>query len=126
MKRRGRCFDPKFKCWISSDKARSVFGDGKYRLLEAIEQKGSLTEACKSLVISYRKAWGDLRKLEGSVGVAFLERHRGGREGGHTTLTNEGKIWVKAYSRFRSKIESAVTGAYEKHIQELLEARKDK
>ena len=126
MNRRGKQFNPRFKCWISSDKARSVFGDEKYRLLEAIEQTGSLTEACKSLGIRYRKAWGDLRKLEGSVGVAFLERHRGGREGGHTTLTDEGKKWVRAYSRFRSKIESTVAAAYEKHIQGLLEAQKDR
>ncbi len=125
MKGRGRRFYPRFKCWISSDKARGVFGDGKYRLLEAIDRNGSLTEACKSLGISYRKAWGDLRKLEGSVGVAFLERHRGGREGGHTTLTDEGKKWIRAYSRFRSKVECVVTAAYEKHIQGLLEARKD-
>jgi len=125
MKRRGGRFYPRFKCWISSDNTKGAFGDGKYRLLEAIERKGSLTEACKSLGISYRKAWGDLRKLEGSVDVAFLERRRGGREGGHTTLTDEGKKWIRAYSRFRSEIECVVAAAYEKPIQELLEAQKD-
>ena len=55
---------PRSKLWISSDEAEGVFGDGKWRLLEAIEKDGSLNAASRSLGISYRKAWGDLKKAE--------------------------------------------------------------
>jgi len=52
----------KFKLWLSTEDAEGVFGDGKWRLLKKIDAKGSLKAASQSLHISYRKAWGDLKK----------------------------------------------------------------
>lgn len=112
---------PRFKLWISSSEAEGVFGDGKWRLLAAIGQDKSLRAACESLGMSYRKAWGDLQKAERTLGVTFLERHRGGSGGGRTTLTEVGEKWLAAYSRFRSEVEAATADAYEKHIAVLLD-----
>jgi len=110
----------RFKLWLNSKNVEGVFGDGKWRLLKAIDSEGSLNAASKALRISYRKAWGDLSKAEARLNVTLLERHRGGRMGGATCLTDQGKEWVKAYAKFRSEIEKAAEKAYEKHIQELL------
>ncbi len=52
----------RFKLWLSTKDIEGVFGDGKWRLLEAIETKGSLSADSKMLSISYRKAWGYLKK----------------------------------------------------------------
>ncbi len=110
----------RFKLWLSTKNVEGVFGDGKWRLLRAIDSEGSLNAASKTLRISYRKAWGDLSKAEACLNVTLLERHRGGRMGGATCLTKQGKEWVKAYGKFHSEIEKATEKAYEKHIQELL------
>jgi len=110
----------RFKLWLSSKDAEGVFGDGKWRLLKAIETEGSLKKACELLHISYRKAWGDLKKAEDCLNVALLERHRGGNMGGRTVLTSQGKKWVKAYTRFRSDIEKVVEKAYERNIKKLV------
>jgi len=110
----------RFKLWLSTRDIEGVFGDGKWRLLKAIENTGSLTSASKSLRISYRKAWGDLKKAQEALNIALVEKHRGGIHGGQTALTEQGKKWVNAYTRFRSDIEKAVEKAYKKHIQELL------
>jgi len=110
----------KFKLWLSTRDIEGVFGDGKWRLLKAVESTGSLTAASKSLHISYRKAWGDLKKAQDALKVPLVEKHRGGIHGGQTALTNQGKKWVKAYTSFRSDIEKAVEKAYEKHFKELL------
>ena len=116
MKRiRARC-----KLWLSSKDVEGVFGDGKWRLLEAIGRTGSLSAASESLRISYRKAWGDLNKAQDSLNVALVEKQRGGNMGGRTILTSEGKKWVKAYAKFRADVEKAVGKAYEKRIEELL------
>ena len=40
---------PRFKLWISTDEAQGVFGDGKWRLLAAIQREGSLKAASQSL-----------------------------------------------------------------------------
>lgn len=109
----------KFKLWLSTKDTEGVFGDGKWRLLKAIDSKGSLSAAAEALGISYRKAWGDLNKAEKYLNTRLLERHRGGIKGGQTALTAEGKRWVNAYSRFRRDIEKAAGKAYQKHIEGL-------
>ena len=109
-----------FKLWLSTREIEGVFGDGKWRLLKAIESTGSLTSASESLRISYRKAWGDLKKAQEALNIALVEKHRGGIHGGKTVLTAHGKKWVKAYTRFRNDIEKTVEKAYEQHIKVLL------
>jgi len=99
---------PRFRLWIENEKCTASFGDGKWRLLEAIDATGSLKAAADALGMSYRKAWGDLRSAEAAVGQVLLERRRGGRCGGETRLTKEGKRWVKAYARFRARVEAAL------------------
>ena len=111
---------PRFKLWLSSSEAEGVFGDGKWRLLEAIEREGALTAASKALGISYRKAWGDLQKAERRLGAIFLERRRGGSGGGQTTLTETGRKWLVAYARFRADVERATAEAFESHIVKIL------
>ena len=116
MKRlRARC-----KLWLNSQDVDGIFGDGKWRLLDAIGRTGSLSAASESLRISYRKAWGDLNKAQDALNTALVEKQRGGNMGGRTILTGEGKKWVKAYAKFRADVEKAVGKAYEKHIEVLL------
>ncbi len=110
----------RFKLWLSTEDAEGVFGDGKWRLLKSIDTEGSLKAASQSLHISYRKAWGDLKKAQQCLNVPLVEKQRGGIQGGQTVLTEEGKKWVTAYTRFRTDIEKAIEKAYEKHIKELV------
>ena len=111
----------KFKLWLSTRDIEGVFGDGKWRLLKAIESTGSLTAASELLRISYRKAWGDLKKAQDALNVALVEKQRGGALGGQTALTDQGKKWIKTYTRFHNDIEKAIEKAYEKHIRKLVE-----
>lgn len=110
----------RLKLWLSSEDAEGAFGDGKWRLLKAIDNEGSLNAASKSLQISYRKAWGDLKKAQDTLGVQLVEKQRGGVLGGKTTLTGQGEKWVKAYTKFRSDIEKEVAKAYKRHIARLV------
>ena len=109
-----------FKLWLSTGDVEGVFGDGKWRLLKASDKEGSLSAAGKSEQISYRKAWGDLQKTQETLHIALVEKRRGGSLGGQTLLTNEGKRWIAAYTKFRNDIEKAVEKAYKKHMMELL------
>ena len=111
----------KCKLWLSSKSIEGVFGDGKWRLLEAIERTGSLSAASKSLRISYRKAWGDLNKAQDALNVNLVEKQRGGNIGGRTILTSDGKKWLRAYSKFRADVEKAVGYAYQKRIEGMLQ-----
>lgn len=112
---------PQIKLWLSSDEAEGVFGDGKWRLLAEIGREGSLSAAAASLGMSYRKAWGDVRKAERCLGLRLIAAHRGGRDGGKTDLTECGDRWVGAYARFRSEVAGAVKEAFARHVAHLLE-----
>jgi molybdate transport system regulatory protein len=109
---------PRCKLWISRGDAAGAFGDGKWRLLMAISREGSLQGAARSLTISYRKAWGDLRKAEASLGCQLVDRHRGGRSGGDMQLTAMGEQWLQQYGDFRRGVERAVSQVFEECFNE--------
>jgi len=85
-----------FKAWLERD-GRFVLGEGRAHLLRAITESGSLRSAAASLGISYRHAWGMLRKVEQAMGCPAARSLRGGRVRGRTELTLEGKEAILAY-----------------------------
>ncbi len=109
---------PRVKLWLNSANVQGAFGDGKWRLLRAIGSEGSLQAASQLLRISYRKAWGDVKKAQEGLGVVLVKKERGGRLGGQTTLTDEGKKWVRKYGKFRREVEKAVQTACTEYIEE--------
>mgnify|MGYP000861530384 CR=1 FL=1 len=110
---------PRLKLWLNGDDIEGVFGDGKCRLLQSIEATGSLRAASAALHISYRKAWGDLKKAQQALGVALIDQQRGGPRGGRTVLTEPGKRWLQAYRRFRREVEAAVETSFETFVGEV-------
>ena len=93
----------RFKLWLSTRDIEGVFGDGKWQLLKAFDNTGSLAAASESLRIGYRKAWGDLRKAQETLNIALVEKQRGGILGGQTTLTEQGKNGSKHMRDFVTK-----------------------
>lgn len=110
---------PRFKLWLNGPGVAGAFGDGKCRLLEHVETQESLRAASDALHISYRKAWGDLKKAQNTLGVVLIEQQRGGREGGRTVLTEQGRRWLQAYGRFHRDVEAAVRVSFEKFLCEV-------
>jgi molybdate transport system regulatory protein len=100
------------KVWICAGEQEGVFGDGKWRLLKAVETTGSLAAAAEALHVSYRKAWGDIRKAERTLGVPLVTRSRGGATGGSTQLTEAGQRWIRSYSAFRKQVEDGMHRAF--------------
>src|SRR3989442_13987476 len=90
---------PKLKVWVTFGEDLK-FGDGRARLLEAIEERGSLKQAAKAFEMSYRNAWGHLRELEHAAGFKFVERAAGGGPEAGTRLTETGKRVRQPYPQF--------------------------
>lgn len=109
-----------FKLWLNIPGSMGAFGDGKFRLLKAIDEFGSLSKACEHLNISYRKAWGDLKKAQMSLDIELVEKHRGGNTGGQTTLTEKGKKLLAAYHQYRIDVEKAVDNSFDRNLKALL------
>lgn len=60
-------------------------------LLEAVDLKGSISQAAKSVGISYKSAWDALDAMNNQADEALVQRATGGRRGGGTQLTEYGK-----------------------------------
>lgn len=111
------------RLWLYCAEHPGVFGDGKVRLLQEIDRCGCLRQAARNLEVSYRKAWGDVKKAEECLGVQLIERSRGGKAGGQSILTSEGRRWIEAYLAFVQAVRTHVEVEFAKHVQPL--SRKD-
>lgn len=104
----------KHKVWLENINGQDIVGDGKFELLLSIDELQSLTAAAERLDISYRNAWGKLREIEQNLGFAIVDKSRGGKEGGRTTLNDEGKKLIEAYKEFLADIDSLMHDAAKK------------
>src|SRR5947207_2704720 len=97
---------PKLKVWVTfGDDLK--FGDGRARLLEAIEKRGSLQRAAEEFDMSYRNAWGYLRELETAAGFKFVERAPGGKARRGMRLTPAAREFLTSYRAFQRALETA-------------------
>ncbi|HUT34634.1 MAG TPA: LysR family transcriptional regulator [Planctomycetota bacterium] len=106
----------RFKTWVESDGV-AVFGDGRARLLEAIEATGSLTAAAKALGMPYRTAWKHVSHMERGVGTRLLERKAGGARGGGTRLTETGRRLLRGYRTFRRGLDKWVEARFRRFVR---------
>jgi molybdate transport system regulatory protein len=105
----------RLRLWIDISGSGAV-GPGKLRLLDAIAATKSLAAAAKKLRMSYRLAWQHLQLIEQHTGLTVVERQRGGRSGGGTDLTPEGRALLKAYQDWRSETEAYAQAAFRRHF----------
>ena len=104
---------PKSKVWLELE-GQPVFGDGKAGLLQAIKQQGSISQAARVYKMSYRAAWGRVRKMEQRLGTRLVERQAGGKAGGGSVLTPAGEELLNRYRRFRKGINELVDARFAK------------
>lgn len=84
-----------------NDDNEKFFGEGPYRLLRGIEKTGSLRAAAMEMGMSYTKALKLIDNAEKELGFSFTTRIVGGKSGGGSYLTEEGKAWVTKYEAYR-------------------------
>jgi molybdate transport system regulatory protein len=83
-------------------------GPGKIRLLEAIEQAGSLSGAARKLHISYRRAWDMLDSLNRNCPLLLVETATGGVRGGGARLTAQGQALLGGYRKLEESVNAQV------------------
>ncbi len=109
-----------YKIWLEDAKGNGILGDGKWILLKAIAKEGSLTAATEVLNLSYRKTWNNLKKIEALLGFPILEKNRGGKDGGSSSLTPEGKKLVVTFDKFHAEFDQKINKAFVKFLENLM------
>ena len=78
-------------------KEEDFFGPGVYELLKAIGETGSIQAAAARMHMSYTKAWKMINQAEKEMGFLFLNRLSGGKNGGSSEITEEGRRFMERY-----------------------------
>ena len=102
-----------YKLWLSSITGEGILEEDRYRLLQMVNETGSLASAASQMGISYRKAWGDVKEAEKLLGYELIIRQRGGKSGGTSTLTDKAKKLLEAYAALHTRLDDAVEDAYQ-------------
>lgn len=81
-----------------------IFGSGLARLLADIERFGTLREAAEVGRVSYRHAWDMIKNAEARIGSKLILPEVGGRGGGRSTLSDEGKRLLHLFQRINKEV----------------------
>ena len=92
------------------------FGPGIALLLELIGETGSVKEACRRMELSYTKGWTIINRAEQELGFALIRRNQGGKEGGSSSLTEEGREWVAKYRAYEKDVKDYAESVFESHF----------
>ena len=87
-----------------------AFGPGKARLLELIEEQGSIRGAAAAMNMSYRHAWLLLQAVEDTFGAPVISTATGGAKGGGAKLTELGKTILARYRSIETHASDAAAG----------------
>ncbi len=89
---------------ISLSQADKAFLGGiQINLLEKIEELGSITRAAKAVGICYKTAWDTIHQINLMAEKPLVDRQIGGRGGGGSCLTPEGKLVITQFKSIQEE-----------------------
>lgn len=106
------------KIQFTDDDGNKFFGEGPLRLLRCVERTGSLRAAAIEMEMAYSKAIRLLKQAEGNLGFPLTQRSTGGKDGGGSVLTPEGKRWLRQYEAYRDACVRANQDLYRRFFPE--------
>ena len=110
---------PVTKIIFTDDNGIKFFGEGPCRLLRCVEKTGSLRAAAMEMEMAYSKASKILKQAEKSLGFPLTRRSTGGKDGGGSILTPEGKRWLRQYEAYRDACIKANQELYRLHFPKI-------
>ena len=93
----------RLKLWLQHEN-KTLIGYGRAHLLNKMEELGSLKKAAESFGMSYRAAWGRIKRTEAAMGFALLEVADTKRKG--CRLSPEGREIVEAFLAWHEDVHA--------------------
>lgn len=108
--RKGQKSSPGLRGRLWIDGAEGTFlGYGRTILLERIREHGSITQAARSMKMSYRHAWELVDSMNRQATKPLVESAAGGKGGGGAHLTEEGEraigLFWELYADFQKYLK---------------------
>lgn len=97
----------RFRIWID-EKSGPFLGIGRVILLQKIKETGSITNAAKSMKMSYRQAWQLVEDMNERANTPLVEKRLGGKNGSGASLTLEGEKAIEEFYRMEVEIKDFI------------------
>ena len=107
---------PVTKIQFLDENGEKFFGEGPFRLLRLVEETGSLRCAAASMGMAYSKALKLVSQAEKALGFPLTQRSVGGKDGGGSTLTPEGREFLQKYEAYRDACVQANRELYAQYF----------
>jgi molybdate transport system regulatory protein len=98
-------------------------GPGKIALLEAIKERGSLSDAARACGLSYRRGWLLLDSLNKSFDTPATISAVGGKGGGGAQVTAFGLLLIERYRALESRISDISNESLSEIAQRVVRSR---
>lgn len=85
--------------WIVDEKDKIIIGEGRMKILEHIENTGSINQAAKMMKMSYKAVWSKIKYTEKHLNAKIV--HSDKKTG--SRLTREGKALLEKYRLLKKK-----------------------
>lgn len=95
---------------------KAFYGPGTHQLLQLTEETGSLLEACRHMGISYSKGRKIIATTEQQLGYPVIESQQGGRTGGRSALTEQGKALIRGYAEFYTRAKQTLEELFQTYF----------
>jgi molybdate transport repressor ModE-like protein len=105
----------KAKFWIEN-KGEVVMGGGKTDLLLTVDRLGSIQRAAGEFGMSYRHAWGAIKKIEQRAGFKILDTKLGGKGGG-AQLTPKGREFIGKVDSLLKDLQAIVKKRFKQKFE---------
>ncbi|WP_350343001.1 LysR family transcriptional regulator [Proteinivorax tanatarense] len=106
----------KFRIWLENEEDELVIGQGLFTLLNLIKSTGSINKSAKALNMSYRTAWGKIKKAEIRYGCELVKKKSGGKSGGGTTLTKGGEQLLTNFDNLNQEAEKYMETLFNQYL----------
>lgn len=97
--------DVKSNIWLEVD-GRVVLSLWRVKLLQAVQETGSISQAANAMDITYRRAWDKIHQSEERLGVKLVDTQIGGAGGGGASLTPDGLALIEKYTMLISGFDA--------------------
>jgi 8-oxo-dGTP diphosphatase len=108
-------YEMAYRLWLKKGD-QFIMSEGRARLLRLIKKYGSLARAADEMGMSYRHAWGVVKRVEEITGEKIVLSERGGQEGGTSVLTSRGEKLLKQYENQKRVFDEQLKMLYRRPL----------
>lgn len=94
----------KFKNKIIVFHNNPTFGNGPARIMNLVKETNRLSEAYKIMGLSSSKGWKIMKRAEEDLGFPLFITVVGGKDGGHSKLSEQGEEFLNRYNAFVAEL----------------------